>query len=354
MSKLRIGIVFGGVSSEYEISLISAASVIENIPRDIYDVVLIGITKRGRWLHYPGNTELIRKDEWAQHPDCVNAVISPDRIHKGILTVQDDGSSTILKLDCVFPVMHGAFGEDGSIQGLLALAGIPCVGCDLRSSALCLDKTMTHTLMDYNGISNAPWMSFEEHELSDLNLICEKVLDKFSLPVFVKPANTGSSVGINKAKTAEDLAAMIKIAFTHDKKILVEGFIDGIEVETAALGTTDDCVIAQPGQIVPANEFYDYDSKYFLESKTFIPARITPKTRDEIIAAAKKAFKVLGCYGIARIDFFVTKDDKIVLNELNTIPGFTSISLYARMFEYSGVSYPDLVQKLIELAIERG
>ena len=353
MSKLRIGIIFGGISSEYEVSLQSAASVIDNIPCEDYEVVMLGITKRGRWLYYPGDTELIRKDEWAQHPDCISAVISPDRMHKGIIKLQEDGSSALLKLDCVFPVMHGAYGgEDGSIQGLLNLAGIPYVGCNLLSSAICLDKSITHTMLDYAKIPNASWICLTKNDLANLDNICAKAEKRFGYPVFVKPANTGSSVGINKAKNAEELTNAVKIAFTHDEKVIIEQYIQGLEVEAAVLGTADNCIVAQPGHIIPANEFYDYDAKYHADSITKIPAGISDEIKETIINTAKDVYKLFNCKGLSRIDFFVTSENNIIVNEINTIPGFTSISMYAKMFEYSGISYSELLTRLIELAIK--
>lgn len=353
MSKLRVAVIFGGVSSEHDISQKSAAFVIDNIPRNKFEVVSIGITKSGRWLYYPGETENIADGTWKNHPDCAAAIISPDRSNKGILKIMDDGSYSLLKIDCVFPVLHGKNGEDGTIQGLLTLAGIPFVGCDTISSACCMDKAVTHTLLDAAGIKTAEFVSLTRTDIPKLETYVEEIPKKLSFPIFVKPANAGSSVGVSKATNAEELKKAIKIAFSQDSKVLCEKTIVGAEVECAVLGN-DYPEASIVGEIASANDFYDFDSKYLLaDSQLYMPARIDEKTAERVRQIAVAAYKAMGCSGLSRVDFFVTKDNDIILNEINTLPGFTSISMYPKLWEKCGKDSAQLLTELIELAIER-
>lgn len=352
MSKLRVAVLFGGVSSEHEVSLVSASSVIKNIPKDKYEIICIGITKSGRWLYYPGDPDDIATNNWKNNPDCCSAIISPDRTHGGILKILDDGSTSLLKVDCAFPVLHGKNGEDGTIQGLFEIAGIPYVGCNHLSSAVCMDKAMTHTILDIAGIKNAKWDIITRHQLPKLDAICEKFVENLGLPIFVKPANAGSSVGITKATDFNSLREGIKLAFSHDDKVIVEETITGKEVECAVLGN-EDPVASVPGQIISCNDFYDYEAKYISESKLLIPADLKPEISDQLRKMAVKAYKALSCTGLARVDFFVTDDDQIYLNEPNTMPGFTSISMYPKLWEADGLSYGALLDQLIQLAMER-
>ncbi len=353
MSKTRVCVLFGGVSSEHEISLLSASSVIKQIPKDKYEVICVGITKKGRWLYYPGDAALIANGEWESHPDCTTAILSVDRTHKGLVKIMADGETSILRIDCVFPVLHGKNGEDGTIQGLLTLAGLPYVGCDTVSSAICMDKAYTHSVLDAAGIRTAKWLSIIRNELSRLDERIPEIVETLGFPMFVKPANAGSSVGINKVNDEEQLKEAIKIAFSHDYKVVIEAAIVGREIETAVLGYENPRV-AEPGEIVPCNEFYDYDAKYILgRTELHIPAELTPEETKRVKETAQKAYKVLGCGGLTRIDFFVTPDHEVILNEPNTLPGFTAISMYPKMWENSGLSYPDLLDELITMAIER-
>lgn len=349
MSKLRVAVLFGGVSSEYEVSLLSASSIIRNIP-DCYEVVCIGITKKGRWLYYPGGVDEIESGKWIEHPDCVTAVLSPDRSHRGILKLLDDGSWGLLKIDCVFPVLHGKNGEDGTIQGLLELAGIPCVGCGTLSSAASMDKAVTHALLEREGIPMAKWAL-----LTDLSRYEEEIPrleDEIGYPMFVKPANAGSSVGVNKANDRDELKEAIRIAFAHDGKVLVEQTMTGAEVECAVLGNQDPQA-SIPGEIAPDTEFYDYEAKYILGTTALhIPARISETAAQKVRETAVKVFQAMGCAGLARVDFFVDGEN-VYVNELNTLPGFTSISMYPKLWDTCGVPYSALLGRLIELALER-
>lgn len=354
MAKLKIAVLFGGASSEHEVSLVSAYSVLNNIPKDKYDVMCIGITKKGHWMYYPGEYEDIRTGEWENDPDCCTAVISPDSTHKGILLLDEDDGCHLRKVDAVFPVLHGVNGEDGTVQALCTLAGLPCVGCDMTSSAACMDKAITHTILDTAGIKTAPYCYVSRSALADIDAACDDIEAKLgAYPLFVKPACAGSSVGVSRATDRESLKNGLKIAFAHSAKVVIENEIVGKEVECAVLGNGKDLLASIPGQITPAEEFYDFDAKYKLGTSVLdIPAKISEDEMDRLRDIAKKAYMAMGCSGFSRVDFFVTEDD-IILNEINTIPGFTPISMYPKMMENMGIPYSELIDRLIELAIER-
>ena len=359
MARKKIAVLFGGASSEHEISLLSAYNVLTNIPKNKYNVMCIGITKKGHWLYYPGEYEYIRTGEWENNPDCCTAVISPDALNKGIILMGE--ASYIHKVDAVFPVLHGANGEDGTIQGLCALAGLPCVGSDMTGSAACMDKTITHAILDTAGIRTAPYCHITKDALSDIEGMCDMIESRLGgYPMFVKPASAGSSVGVSRAANREALKSGIMVAFAHGVKVLIEKEIRGKEVECAVLGNSqglnaaESLIASIPGQITSESGFYDYDGKYGSESKAVldIPAKITPEETEELREIAKKAYRAVGCNGMARVDFFVT-DEGIILNEINTIPGFTSISMYPKLMENMGIPYDELIDILIELALER-
>ena len=256
--------------------------------------------------------------------------------------------------DIAFPVLHGLYGEDGTIQGLLQLAGIPYVGCDCASSAVCMDKTLTNTVADCAGIPQAKWIGVSEYEYSlDEDKILDKAEEYLGYPVFVKPANAGSSVGISKAKNLAELEEACEKAFAHDTKVVLEEGIIGVEVECAVMGNSEP-VASVVGEVVPCNEFYDYDAKYLAnESELHIPARLSDDMLKAVQEAAVRAYRALGCSGFTRVDFFVCADGSILLNEPNTIPGFTSISMYPKLFAASGVPYSELLDRLLQLATER-
>lgn len=353
MAKLKIAVLFGGASSEHDVSLVSAYSVLTNIPKDKYDVMCIGITKKGHWLYYPGEYEDIKTGEWENDPDCCTAVISPDSMHKGIILMGED-DCYVRKVDAVFPVLHGVNGEDGTVQGLCTLAGLPCVGCDMTSSAACMDKAITHTILDAAGIKTAPYCYVSRTALSDIDAACDDIEAKLGgYPMFVKPACAGSSVGVSRAADRDALKNGLKIAFAHSGKVVIETEIIGKEVECAVLGNGKDLIASIPGQITPAEEFYDYDAKYKLGTSVLdIPAKITDDQMNELRETAKKAYMAMGCSGFSRVDFFVTDTD-IILNEINTIPGFTPISMYPKLMANMGIPYGELLDRLIELAVER-
>lgn len=350
MAKIKVAVLFGGASSEHKVSLISASNVIKSIPEDKYEITCIGITKTGRWLYYPGDVESIANGQWEYNPDCTTAIISPDPIHKGIIIIENN-SVSVRKIDVVFPVLHGRNGEDGSLQGLLDMAKLPYVGCGLLASASCMDKSHTHIVLDYYGIKNARWQMITQREINRIEQRCEEIAHELGFPLFVKPANAGSSIGINKATNLAELEEAIKVAFSHDNKVVIEEFIKGKELEVAVFGY-DSPFASYAGEIEACNDFYDYDAKYDSPSNLYIPARIDDRKMAEIRETAIKAYKCLGCKGLSRVDFFLTDDGTLYLNEINTLPGFTSISMYPKLMENLGMSQSYLVDKLIEQAIE--
>lgn len=353
MAKQKIAVLFGGVSSEHDISLLSAYSVLTHIPEDKYDVLCVGITKKGHWMYYPGEYESIKTGEWENNPDCCTAILSPDAVHQGFVILGNDGAY-IRKVDAVFPVLHGMNGEDGSVQGLCQLSGIPFVGCDMTSSAVCMDKSLTHTVLDSAGIKTAKYMAICRDSLDDMDRVCGEIENTLTYPVYVKPASAGSSVGVSRAADRDALKEGLKVAFAHGPKVVVEHEVIGKEVECAVLGNRGDLIASIPGQITPAEEFYDFDAKYKLGTSVLdIPAKISEEQMNTLREIAKKAYNACGCSGFSRVDFFVS-DDEIILNEINTIPGFTSISMYPKLMENMGITYSALLDRLIQLAIERG
>lgn len=354
MAKIRVAVIFGGKSNEHSISLISATNIIRNISADKYEIVMIGITQKGRWLLYNGDVDSIENGMWESNPDNVSCVLSPDPLHKGFLAIMDDGAVQHIKVDVVFPVLHGKNGEDGTIQGLLTLAQIPFVGCDLISSANCMDKDVTHIILEANKIKTAKWLTIRSNELDTLYEFAKKAEKELEYPIFVKPANCGSSVGISKVGNRDELIKGIKIAFSHDAKVVIEQGISGTECECAVMGNSS-LTVSTVGEIEAANEFYDFNAKYQnAESKTYIPARnISQEKIEQIREIAKNAYKALGCSGLARVDFFYCENGDIYLNEINTLPGHTKISMYPQLMEYFGLTPKEQADKLISLAFER-
>ncbi len=350
MAKIKVAVLFGGASSEHDISLKSATHIIQNIPREKYDVVCIGITKKGRWLYYPGDVSAIASGDWEKDPDCTSAVLSPDPLHKGFLVI-DNGKVSAKKVDVVFPVLHGKNGEDGTVQGLLELAKIPYVGCGLLASAACMDKAAAHTILEYHGVHMAKWRQVFQRDIKHLDEKCRKIAEELGYPLFIKPANAGSSIGVSRAETEEQLISGVKQAFIHDDKVIIEECIVGRELETAVFGY-DAPFASTVGEIAACNAFYDFDAKYVLgDSKLTIPANLPTEKIREIQAIAVKAYMAIGCYGVSRVDFFLKEDGEVILNEINTMPGFTEISMYPKLMEYMGMTSSYLVDKMIEQAV---
>ncbi len=341
MKKRSIAVLFGGKSSEHEVSLMSAQSVFDNLDPEKYDIYKVFISKEGRWFLRSGEKE---------EP----AFLSPDPTVHG-LAVLGECPRTI-PIDCVFPVLHGKNGEDGTLQGLLTLSGIPYVGCDTEASALCMDKAVTHSLLTAAGIEQAHYLWFYADRFDCApDTIKNKICARFDFPIFVKPANAGSSVGVSRVDSPEGLDEAIRKAMKEDGKILVEEGIRGQEVECAVLGNRQDAQASIVGEIGASAEFYDYDDKYVNgTSQLYIPARIPEEVSGKIRETAVRAYRWLGCSGLARVDFFVTEgEQKVVLNELNTLPGFTSISMYPKLWMAMGYTYGQLLDRLIELAFSR-
>ena len=353
MKSLSVCILFGGVSPEHEVSLRSAESVLNNIDESKYNVFPVGITKEGKWILYGGKDYSdLPSGRWLTHPDNRQAAISPIR-GQGLLTFEGD-CVVRQQIDVVFPVLHGENGEDGTIQGLLQLAGIPYVGPHVAASAVAMDKTLTKLVVDQAGITQAAWQLVRR---SDMGSRMEGTLDaleaKFTYPMFVKPAGTGSSVGVSKATEREDLKKALLEAGKYDDKVLVEEFIRGREIEVAVMGN-ESPVASVCGEIDSGADFYDYDAKYITDtSVSYIPARIPEDVAETVRDTAVKVYKAIGCQGLSRVDFFVTwQENRVVFNEINTIPGFTSISMYPKLFGASGVPYSQLIDQLLELALE--
>lgn len=354
--KKTICVLFGGASSEYEVSLMSSSSILRNLDADKFDVLTLGITKDGRWLLYSGSVDDIENGTWTEHPENRTAVLSPDTTTAGLLVLEKNGSCSVIKIDVLFPVLHGKNGEDGTIQGLFKLSGIPYVGCDTISSAICMDKAVAHSLLASSNIEQAHYLWFyTDRYLADGEKILNKISARLNFPVFVKPANAGSSVGVSKVMSPEGLDAAIRLAAEHDRKIIVEEGIFGQEVECAVLGSRGKAEASLIGEIGAAAEFYDYDDKYKNgTAQLYIPARIDEAVAEEIRKTAVRAYNLLGCDGLARVDFFVTdKDKKVILNELNTLPGFTSISMYPKLWAANGLPYGALLERLIDCALSR-
>ncbi|HET8924201.1 MAG TPA: D-alanine--D-alanine ligase family protein [Candidatus Acidoferrum sp.] len=347
--RLRVGILFGGRSGEHEVSLASAASVIRGLDPDKYEAVPIGISKEGHWLIGSAAQKML--------PEVLKGgqrvMMTADPTDAALIKL--DGSGGGQRIDVVFPVMHGTFGEDGTIQGLLDLAGLPFVGAGVLGSAIGMDKDVAKRLLQVAKIPVVPWITVHRHEWESKPKQIQTAIEaKFAYPVFVKPATLGSSVGMTKVHSREELAPALNLAAEFAMKILVEQCVVAREIEVSVLGNHDPKA-SVPGEIVPHREFYDYAAKYLEEgTQLLIPASLKPAQVDKIQKYAVDAFRALELTGMARVDFFLEKKGgKIYLNEVNTIPGFTSISMYPKLWEASGISFRELIDKLIGLALEQ-
>jgi D-alanine---D-serine ligase len=350
--KKKIAIIFGGHSTEYEVSLQSSYSILSVLNgSQKFEPVLIGITRQGEWFHYVGPIEYIADDTWYTRGDDLRpAMISPDRSKHGMIEFTARGVKQIA-LDAVFPVLHGKNGEDGTLQGLIELAGIPLIGCDTTSSALCMDKDRAHKLVKEAGISVPAALVIHNKEIGDFTAIIEKTRHLL-YPLFVKPVKAGSSFGISKVNNDDELQQGIMLAFQHDNEVIIEENIDGFEVGCAILGNNE-LTVGEVDEIELSGGFFDFTEKYTLKSsKIHMPARIDRELADRIKQTAETIYKTLGCQGFARVDMFLTKSGEIVFNEVNTIPGFTSHSRYPNMMKGIGLSYDSILDRLIELGLE--
>ena len=348
--KLRVALLFGGKSAEHEISLISARNIVAAMDKNKYDIVAIGIDKQGRW-HFDQGAKLLLGGEAAkvEFGDARNAAaIMPGNTTTPM--VRRTGAAGLAGIDVVFPILHGPFGEDGTVQGLLKLANLPFVGAGVLGSAVGMDKDVMKRLLRDAGVAIGKFMAFERAD----KISFAKVKRTLGMPLFVKPANLGSSVGISKVTKPSQFSAAIKEAFRYDNKIVIEEFIAGREIECSVLGN-DHPIASLPGEIVVNREFYSYDAKYrdAQGSRLEIPAKLPAKVIKEIRRTAIQVYKTLCCQGMGRIDFFVQANGRVVVNEINTIPGFTKISMYPKMWEATGISYAQLIDRLIRLALER-
>ena len=353
MKKLNVCVLFGGISPEHDVSLRSAESVLNNMDAEKYNIFPVGITKEGRWILFGGKDySMLPGGAWLEHPENRDAAISPIR-GQGLLIFEGDCTRQEL-IDVVFPVLHGENGEDGAMQGLLQMAGIPYVGPHVSASAVAMDKTLTKLVVDNAAVPQAAWQLVWANTLNDqMDRIIASLEARFEYPMFVKPAGTGSSVGVSKASDRTELENALLYAGKLDNKILVEEFIHGREIEVAVLGN-ENPVASICGEIDAGAEFYDYDAKYITDtSVAYIPARIPENVAETVREAAVKVYSAIGCRGLSRVDFFVTfADNRIVFNEINTLPGFTSISMYPKLFGASGIPYGELIDRLLELAME--
>ncbi|MFA5832450.1 MAG: D-alanine--D-alanine ligase family protein [Bacteroidota bacterium] len=352
-AKLKIGVLFGGRSAEHEVSLVSAASVINALDKSKYDVVPIGITKEGRWLSAVNAIQLLK--DHSPIEQLPEHVLLPDPRKQSLVNISGAFPQNAQKVDVIFPVIHGTFGEDGTIQGLFELADLPYVGAGVLGSAVGMDKVIAKQLLQNVHIPVAPGISFmySQFKTKSKQYIVD-IEKKLKYPCFVKPPNQGSSVGISKAHNRKELIAAIHAAGEYDRKILVEKAVNRPrEIELSVLGN-DEPIVSLPGEIVPSNEFYDYDAKYVDgKSSAHIPAKLTKPVIKKLQDCALKAYIALDCSGMARVDFLLQRNGKFYLNEINTIPGFTSISMYPKLWEASGISYSELLDRLIGYAIER-
>lgn len=349
--KETLVVLFGGQSSEHVVSCMSSANVIDQIDKEKYDLILIGITEEGEWILTPSVDE-IRNDTWRSGK--THAVLSPDATKKCVI-ISEGETTREVKVDVVFPVLHGLRGEDGTIQGLLELARIPYVGCGVLASAVSMDKLYTKLIVDNLGIRQAAYVPVRRSQLQDMDSVIAAIEKKLPYPVFVKPSNAGSSRGVNKADNREELIFALNEAAKHDRKILVEETIIGHEVECAVFGGgLQEIKASGVGEIMAAAEFYDFDAKYYnAESKTVVDPELPGNATEEVRKAAKEIFAAVDGYGLSRVDFFVTDAGEVVFNEINTMPGFTAISMYPMLWEARGISKPQLVEDLINHAKER-
>jgi D-alanine-D-alanine ligase len=351
MKKFNIGILFGGKSAEHEISLISAQNVYNSLDKKKYKAILIGIDKKGKWFLHDKNFTTNPND-----PKKIKLKKSLKQL--ALVTGQDRGqllqisNKKTIHLDVIFPVLHGTFGEDGTVQGLLKLLNIPFVGVDLLGSAVCMDKDLAKKLLTQARIPNAKFVTFTNSGKEKINF--NKVKKELGLPLFIKPANMGSSVGINKVNSQKEFALAIKDAFQYDNKIIIEEFIKGREIECAILGNEKPQASLIGEIITPQNKFYSYDAKYTNEEAILkAPAELSKAVMKKVQDLAIQAFQALECEGMSRVDMFLTKSGKLYINEINTIPGFTNISMYPKLWEKTGISQTKLITKLINLAIQR-
>ena len=349
MDKIRLGVIFGGKSTEHEVSRVSAANVIEAADRGKYDIVMIGITPQGQWLLYEGPTGALRDGSWQAKAEA-DLAADPERF--GFCVVGNTGRKLKDMIDFALPILHGVNGEDGSIQGLLQIAEIPYGGSGIAGSAVAMDKITAKRVMDAVGIPQTPYIAFLSSEVSPE--LEERINAQIRYPIFIKPVNMGSSVGISKVKTPAELMPAIEFAARFDSRLLAEQGVDCREIEVAVMGNDEPKAYAL-GEIIVGAEFYDYDDKYVSGvSRTEIPAKLEPELRERVLRLAEAAYKAMGCEGFARCDFLLDRGTgDVLINEINTIPGFTPISMFPMLMQSAGVSYSEIIDRIVELGQQR-
>ncbi|WP_235298575.1 D-alanine--D-alanine ligase [Portibacter marinus] len=351
MKKLRVAILFGGRSAEHQISLLSAKNVVNSIDRDLFEPILIGISKEGVWHINGDSLKLLNPDDpkQIQLGELGEEVVLS---HNDQSIIGIDASESIGSVDVVYPVLHGTYGEDGSVQGLAKLAGLPCVGCGILGSAIGMDKDIMKKILRDGGIGIADFFTFRKG--SNRNPSYEEVVDRLGHELFVKPANLGSSVGVSFATTKEEFEKALEEGFKYDRKVIVEEKVKGREIEVAVMGN-DEPIASVPGEIMPKSGWYSFENKYVDEDGAAlgIPADLDESTTKRMMEAAVETYILLELSGLTRVDFFLKEDGSLIVNEVNTLPGFTSISMYPKLWEYSGISQRELITKLIHYALER-
>jgi D-alanine-D-alanine ligase len=349
--KKTVALIFGGKSSEHEVSIRSAKNVANALDKNKFDFILVGISKEGSWYRFRGPEvfdQAVRLSDKSL-PAGSDPVALISEAGKPLLFSLKSQSK--IAVDCAFPILHGTFGEDGTIQGLFKMMNLPFVGCGVWSSAAGMDKEVMKRLLTFEGINNAKYALLTPQN----KMSYEELAKKLGNPFFIKPANAGSSVGVHKIKSKEDFESGLKDAFKYDTKVLAEEFVQGREIECSVMGLSATAKASLPGEVITNHEFYSYEAKYVDDNGAtiVIPAQLTPAEIEKIQKAAVKTYQVMGCDGLTRVDFFLKKDGDLYVNEINTIPGFTKISMYPKMWEASGISYSDLVTKLIGFAFEK-
>lgn len=351
MAKTCVTVLFGGTSSLRNYSLASAENVIKNIPKDKYEVVCIGITKKGRWLYYPNGADGIGSGEWEFNPDCTSAIISPDPMHGGVLKLENDDVS-IKRTDVVFPILHGRNGEDGSVQGLLTLSDIPYVGSDVIASAVCRDKISLYSQLRARGFEVADWEVFLQSDLDRLDERCREISDRLGNSLCVKSSCGGESINTKRVENIDELKEAVKLAFTHDDRVVVKKFIYGREFQVA-LFEGNDIIVSPVGEIETDSD--NCRSQHILNTGNLhIPAQITDDESLKIRNTACEVYKSLGCSGMAMIDIFYTAEKNIIINKISTIPGLMPDSPFPKLIEKAGIAFPEMLEMLIEKAIEKG
>ncbi len=348
MSKIKVAIIFGGASNEYKTSLIAAASVIKNIDREEYETICIGITRKGRWLYYPGTAEDIFYDIWSDNPDCTPVVISPDPNRKGIIKLEN-GEAAFTKVDVVFPLLYGKNGEDGTIAGILRCTGVPYVGSELMATAACMDKTYTRMVLGYNNIKTSNWRMMFRNELNVLDEKCREYTENLKYPIMVKPANFGSSEMLRAANDYGTLKNSIKIALAQDDKVVVEEYIPGKELQVAVIGY-EKLIISEPGEVMVKREDFDFN-RMFSRCEYVVPAKISSEVSQSLRQLSEKVYRLMGCSAMARIDFYVTDDNEIVISQINTVPEIDENSMFVKLMSKCGYNFTQLISELITQAI---